>query len=178
MKTYLVVTIACPDRPGIVEKITEVIEGFSANWEESRMSRLGGDFAGIVRISVSQEKAEPLATALQALTDEEMTVTVKTTRPVEAEAQPRYSLYELRLTGADHEGIVHQVAGYLAERGINVENMETEVVHAPISATPLFHMEAQIKVPAELPLAELNANLRRIGDQLGVDVQVSEARQA
>ena len=56
MKTHLMVTITCPDRPGIVERVTEVIESFSANWEESRMARLGGDFAGIVRVSVPAEK--------------------------------------------------------------------------------------------------------------------------
>jgi glycine cleavage system regulatory protein len=178
MKAYLVVTVACPDRPGIVERITEVIERFSANWEESRMTRLGGDFAGIVKMSVPREKAEDLATALRALNDEDMTVTVKATRSVESDREQEYNLYELRLTGADHQGIVHEVSRYLAGQGINVENMETEVFRAPVSASPLFHMEAQLKVPAELPLAELNANLDRIGDDLGVDVHMSESRKA
>jgi glycine cleavage system regulatory protein len=172
MNTYLVVTITCPDRPGVVERITEVIVGFAANWEESRLARLGGDFAGIIKLSVAPEKVETLTQSLRALADEQMSVLVKTAQSVVADPLAGYCLYELRLVGADHEGIVHRVASYLAGQGINVENLETEMVLAPMSATPLFQMRAQIKVPPCLPLAELAANLERIGDALGVDIAV------
>jgi glycine cleavage system regulatory protein len=172
VKTYLVVTVTCPDRPGIVERITEVLVAHEANWEESRMARLGGDFAGIVLVSVGPAKAEALAAALRALSREQMTVVVKPTQPA-AGSVADGSLYHLRLTGADHEGIVHKVSAYLAGQGINVEAMETDVVPAPVSATPLFQMEAQIKVPARLTLADLQGNLEEIGDGLGVDIQVT-----
>jgi glycine cleavage system regulatory protein len=172
VKTYLVVTITCPDRPGIVERITEVLVAQEAIWEESRLARLGGDFAGIVLISVAPAKAETLAVALRALGSEQMTVVVKPTQPA-ADTVAGGTLYDLRLTGADHEGIVHKVSAYLASQGINVETMETEVVPAPMSATPLFQMEAQIKAPARLTLADLQENLERIGDELGVDIEVA-----
>ncbi len=171
MKSYFVVTITCPDRPGIVERITEVLVQQSANWEESRMARLGGEFAGMVLVSVAPDKADPLGAALRAMADDQMAVVVKPTHPA-AEASASGRLYELRLTGADHEGIVHKVSAYLASQGINVEAMETEVVLAPVSATPLFQMEAQIQVPSRLPLTELQGNLNRIGDELGVDIEV------
>jgi len=176
MKSYFVVTITCPDRPGIVERITEVLVQQAANWEESRMARLGGDFAGMVLVSVAPDKAASLAAALRALADEQMTVVVKPTQLAE-DASASGTLYELRLTGADHEGIVHKVSAYLASQGINVEAMETDVVPAPVTATPLFQMEAQIKVPPQLPLAELQGNLDRIGDELGVDIDVHSCGQ-
>jgi glycine cleavage system transcriptional repressor len=172
MKTSLVVTLTCPDRPGVVERVTDVVAGFSANWEESRMARLGGDFAGIVRISVPQEQANALTQALQSMADEEMTVIVKAARSAAADAQQAGILYDLRLTGADHEGIVHDVASYLAGRGINVETMDTNVVQAPISATPLFEMTAQIKAPPDLSLPDLKASLLRVAEDLGVDIEV------
>jgi glycine cleavage system regulatory protein len=177
MRTHLVVTITCPDRPGIVEQITEALVGFSANWEESRMARLGGDFAGIVKIGVSQEQADSLSEALRGLEDSETTVTVKVAHDPGASTLEGYALYELRLVGADHEGIVHTVSRYLVDQGINVEEMETQVVPAPMSASPLFQMEARIKVPPQLSLADLNANLQRIGEELGVDIEVGSCRE-
>ncbi len=176
MKSYFVVTITCPDRPGIVERITEILVEQGANWEESRMARLGGEFAGMVLVSVAPDKAEPLAAALRGLADQQLTVVVKPTQPADDVAAGGL-LYELRLTGADHEGIVHKVSAYLARQGINVEAMETDVVPAPVTATPLFQMEAQIKVPAQLTLAELRGNLDRIGDELGVDIEVHSSGQ-
>jgi glycine cleavage system regulatory protein len=171
MKAYLVATITCPDQPGIVEQITKVLVEHSANWEESRMARLGGDFAGIIRIGVPVDQAEVLAERLRALGDDRRTVTVKRTGGDES-ASREGQLLRLRLTGADHEGIVHTVSAYLASRGINVETMETEVTHAPVTASPLFHMSADIKVPFGLPRGELQEHLHRIGAELGVDIEI------
>ena len=60
MKSFLVVTITCPDRPGIVERVTDVVVAHGGNWEESRLARLGGDFAGIAMVSVPSERADEL----------------------------------------------------------------------------------------------------------------------
>jgi glycine cleavage system regulatory protein len=175
MKTHLIVTITCPDRPGIVEQITEVLVRFSGNWEESHFARLGGDFAGIVRISAAADNADALAAALTALRSDQMTVTVKKGQPPAAGEPAGHTLGELKLSGADHEGIVHSVAAFLASRQINVETMETEVVLAPISATPLFHMEARIKIPPGTSLPDLDTALQQIGEELGVDIALSSA---
>ena len=172
MKTNLVVTVTCPDRPGIVERLTEVLVAHSANWEESRMARLGGDFAGIVKVSVPAEDAAPLTAALRAMADEQMAVVVKATEPAPPAAPAGYCLCDLHLTGADHEGIVHKVSAYLASQGINVESMETRVSRAPMSAAPLFHMNALLKVPAGVAAESLADGLRQIGESLGVDIEL------
>jgi glycine cleavage system regulatory protein len=177
MKKHLVVTITCPDRPGVVERITQTVVDHSANWEDSRMARLGGDFAGIVKISVAEERVGALIEALQALADDQTAVIVKTTDADIEEGNQQFSLWELRLAGADHEGIVHKVSAYLASEGINVESMETTVVPAPITGSPLFHMDAVIKVPSNHSLSELNEKLGQIGEELGVDVGVVPCRE-
>ena len=156
MKTYLVVTITCPDHPGIVERITEQVVNHSANWEDSRMARLGGDFAGIVLISVAPANAETLTEALLALSDEQTTVEVKATHEEPSAAPLEHQLLDLSLSGADHEGIVHRISAYLAGQGINVESMDTSVEPAPVTASPLFHMNAVIKVRGDLALNEGN----------------------
>ena len=79
------------------------------------------------------------------------------------------------MTGADHEGIVHKVSAYLAGQGINVESMETTVSRAPMSAMPLFHMEAIVKIPSGLSVDELRRSLRHIGEDLGVDIDVDRS---
>jgi glycine cleavage system regulatory protein len=172
MKNFLVATITCPDRTGIVERITATLVEFSANWEESRMARLGGQFAGVVKISVPDARTQALVEALHALSDEHMTIVVRATAPVSQELPAGFTMYALRLAGGDHEGIVHTVAAYLVERGINVESMETEVIPAPITAAPLFHMQAVIRVPVDVAREELQANLHQIGDELGVDIEI------
>ncbi len=177
MKNFLVVTITCSDRPGIVERVTDVVVTHRGNWEESRLARLGGDFAGIVMVSVPSERADELTTALAALANDEMTIAVKDTSPIAPAKRTGHVLCSLRLEGADHEGIVHDVSAYLAKQGINVETMETGVVPAPMTATPLFHMEARLDVPPSLTIDELRENLLLIAEQLGVSIDVVPAQE-
>lgn len=172
MKTYLIVTITCPDRPGIVERITQRAVTHAANWEDSRLARLGGDFAGIVKLTVDSAHAERLTQALLALADQETTILVKATHEDLAQPPTGHTLLQLQLFGADHEGIVHKVAAYLAGHGINVETMDTSISRAPMSAAPLFQMNAVIRVPAGLSAEELGNSLRLIGNEMGVDIDL------
>lgn len=176
LKTHLLITLTSPDRPGIVERVTEVVTAHGGNWEECRMAHLGGDFAGIVKVSVANENSDRLGEALRALADEQLTVAVRVTDAGVAEAKQSLGFLTLKLEGADHEGIVHKVSAFLAEQQINVETMETEIVHAPITASPLFQMEAQIKPPAGLSLESLTASMESIGEEMGVDITITAGK--
>ena len=171
MKTFFVITVTCPDRPGIVERVTEVIVAHGGNWEASRMAHLGGEFAGMVLVSVAADRADALAQSLRELAEPPMTVAVKVTQPPSTSVAGLRD-YRFQLTGADHEGIVHTVAAYLASQGINVEDMETDVVSAPVTASPLFRMVAQLHVPQRLTDECLRANLADIADREGVDIEI------
>ena len=59
--TSLVVTVIGPDRPGIVRLLSDRAQRFGANWAASRLSRLAGEFAGMVHFEVPRENADALA---------------------------------------------------------------------------------------------------------------------
>jgi glycine cleavage system regulatory protein len=176
MKAHIIATIVCPDRPGIVERLTEVARVHSANWEQSRMARLGGDFAGIVALSVVSDRADALAEALRSLADDHTTVTVRVTSHLVPQELAAHLPYRLTLSGADHVGIVNQVARAIAAKGVNVEELETEVVPAPVTGAPLFRMEALLLAPPSVTLASLRSELARLADELAVDLDVEPAR--
>ena len=76
-KEYLVITTVGRDKVGTVEMITDVIVKHSANIEESRMARLGGEFAVIMLLSVPAEERQALTVNLQALEDKGLTTISK-----------------------------------------------------------------------------------------------------
>jgi glycine cleavage system regulatory protein len=53
MPVEMVLTIISKDRPGLVQTLAQVIADHSGNWIDSSMARLGGEFAGILRVDVS-----------------------------------------------------------------------------------------------------------------------------
>lgn len=172
MKRNLIVTVVCPDRPGIVDRLTGIIYRFGGNWEESRMARLGGDFAGIVKVSVAEANADALAHALIDETRDEMSVSIKSTAAAKDEPPSEASTCAVRVSGADHEGIVHTITHYLASAGVNVLSMETGVTPAPITGSPLFHMNATLAFPAGVASDDIKRNLDRICREQGVEVEM------
>ena len=47
MPVSLALTMTGPDKPGLIEALSSTLATHGANWQESRMATLGGQFAGI-----------------------------------------------------------------------------------------------------------------------------------
>src|SRR5215212_1174741 len=82
MRVSLVLTVIADDKPGIVERLSDQILEAGANWEESRMARLGGQFAGLLRVSIDSDRADALAARLQTL-DPSLTLVIERSADVQ-----------------------------------------------------------------------------------------------
>jgi glycine cleavage system regulatory protein len=172
MQVPLVMTIIGPDRTGLVESVARVVAEQGGNWLESRMCRLGGEFAGILRIELPVEKRQGLIDALQTLQGRGLTVVV---RPGEAAAVPtvgRQARFEV--VGHDRPGIVRQITAALAGAGVNVEELSSECVSAPMSGEMLFKANARLQLPDGCNVAALKTELEKIAGDLLVDISFAE----
>ncbi len=169
MQLPLVLTLVGTDRPGLVESVARVVADHDGNWLESRLCRLGGQFAGIVRILTRTERRAALTAALHALAAEGLTVEIFEDAPA---ARPVASgrAAQLELVGQDRPGIVRQVSATLAARGVNVEELATECVSAPMSGETLFQARAKLRLPDNCDVAALRAELERLAADLLVDI--------
>lgn len=176
MNTDIVLTLTGPDRVGLVEAVTKVLLERGGNVETSRMARLGGAFAILMQAAMPADKVDGIEDAFKSLSDEGYKITVAQFDGVVHAAPAGARAYQITVIGADHEGIVYQVAQSLAQRGINIESMETETKQAAMSGDPLFSMKAQVSVPPGLNDNEWRDALEDAGRQLNVDIDVSEAK--
>lgn len=173
MKEHILVTAVGEDRPGIVSHLAEVITRHGANLEDSRMTVLGGEFAAIALVTVPDGKLPDLQKDLESLAEEKIIVSTKKTKAPDASRFKGYTTYQVCLTGADHEGIVHKISSYLKNQNINIQSMETELVPAPETGTPLFSMNAIVSVPPAISFKKLNDELDALGQEEAVEVDVA-----
>ena len=171
MKTQLVLTIIGPDRPGLVELVSRTLVDFGANWESSRMARLAGKFAGILRASVPAAQAANLSSALRALREQGLTIVVEDTEENAPHGDLNPPLH-LELTGTDREGIVREVTRVLTSQNVNVEELVTERTEAPMSGAFLFIASARLRTPPGTTLDSLRRSLETIADDLAVEITV------
>jgi len=175
MRTSLVLTVIGDDKPGIVEQLSDQIVATGANWEESRMARLGGKFAGLLRITVDSDRADSLAAGLRRSGTEGLTVVVERSGEQTAGS---YRTVLLELLGQDRQGIVRDISRVLAQRQVNIEELETDVTSAPMSGESLFRARARLGVPAMVTTEMLRDLLEGIAGELMVDLALEDSSNA
>ena len=168
MTTNLVLTVIGDDKPGLVEALSRAIASNSGNWLESSMSQLAGKFAGILRVSVADTAAEKLIAALQNLSPD---LKLLIERAAADGAGDSSLSVALNLVANDRPGIIREISRALAGLSINVENLSTRCVSAPMSGETLFKAEALLKVPAGFKLERLQLELEDLADDLIVEIQ-------
>ena len=172
MRTSLVLTVIGADRPGIVEQLSDQVLAAGANWEESTMARLAGQFAGLLRVSVDTDQADRLAAGLRALSSADLTIVVQRSGDVDA---GRSLLLTLEIVGSDRPGIVRDISHVLARQGINIEELETSVTGAAMSGELLFRARARVRLPETRSVGEIREVLEALAGNLMVDLVFDDA---
>jgi glycine cleavage system regulatory protein len=168
MRTTLLLTAVGTDRTGLVESLAQRVAAAGGNWEEGRLARLAGQFAGVVLVSIDSARTDHLIASLRELEGSGLQVTARTvTAPATATAGTRV---RLTVTGGDRPGIVRDVSRILAERGVNVEELESQMASAPMSGERMFVARARLLVPAHVELSHLRTALEALGSELMVDL--------
>lgn len=167
MTTPLVLTVISADKPGLVESIAQAITRHGGNWLESRMARMAGQFAGILRVDIATDKVDALRLDLDALKAQEINIQVTVSGMAD---EGEHRVLQLSLVGNDRPGIVHEVSQILVRHGVNVEELETQCTPAPMSADMLFRAQARLGVLPQTDLAALRDDLENLADDLMVEL--------
>jgi glycine cleavage system regulatory protein len=172
MQVPLVMTVIGRDRTGLVESVARLVAEHGGNWLESRMCRLGGEFAGILRVHVPMEKKAALEQALAKMPD--LSVVVHGDNAAEITGGLR--LASLEVVGQDRPGIVREFTRALAAQGVNLEELATECISAPMSGEPLFQARAKLMLPEGLTVGALRKSLEQAVGGLTVEVSLAELK--
>jgi glycine cleavage system transcriptional repressor len=166
------VTAIGRDRPGIVAAISGVFAELGANIEDARMTILRGNFA-VMLIAALPEGADQaqLEARLTQVKEELGLEAVAVNRVEEAERPPRPT-HALTVYGADHPGIVYAVSAELAERGVNITDLEARLTVS--GRRPIYTMMMELELPSKADPEELRRALVAVGSEAGVDVSLRE----
>ena len=172
-------TVIGQDQPGLVEAISAAVDQHQGNWEESRMARLAGQFAGILKIEIEPSQLSCFKTALEALTAKGLNVHIvdqaDSNTTLEAANTETGRRIKLELVGNDQEGIVHRISSTLAAHKINVESFESHCESAPWSGEKLFKATAELTAPPDMNTEALQSDLEKIAAALMVDFTLNQS---
>lgn len=174
MNLPVVMTIIGQDQPGLVEAVAALIEKHQGNWEESRMARLSGQFAGILKIHLEESRLAAFQSDLEALKSRGLSVVV-VDQAESVPTTPPGRQVRLDIVGHDQEGIVHRISHTLAKHTINVESFESNCESAPWSGEKLFKANIELRIPDQLDIEALRSDLEKIAQELMVDFSLNQS---
>lgn len=172
MTVSLIVTLIGTDRPGLVNAVAERAAACGASWLESSMAHLAGKFAGIVRLEVAAADAAGLESALRELAAQGLNLSIE--RAEHAAPGGKQRLIRMALIGHDRPGIVREISAALARHGASISKLETACESASFSGEPLFRAALEVRVPATVEPAQLQAELEALANELMVDLNLED----
>ncbi|MBN2091544.1 hypothetical protein JW964_18165 [candidate division KSB1 bacterium] len=172
MKTFIVVSAIGKDRPGLVNRISHEIKLKGGNIEVQRSVKMADEFALILLVSLEKnaENVESLIQGLTGLKTENFFIYARKAMGATAEIPSRAQYAILLAEGVDQIGIIDEITLLLLENNINIDAMDYDVSHAPMTGMELFQMEAKIVIPPTINITELKTKLKEMENRLNIDI--------
>lgn len=172
MRSFVVFSCMGPDRPGLAKEISEFFTARGINIERSRGCVLGNEFGMIILTSGLTDNIERFIGELDSLRKKTgLDIYVRKTKaPTHREVMPSIP-YKLIATSLDHPGIVHQICKVLYGKGINIDDMSSNVDSNPVTGANIFQMTCFFSVPPTVKIIDLKNDFSRISDDYNIDIR-------
>jgi glycine cleavage system transcriptional repressor len=172
MDQFAIVTAFGQDRQGIVALMADSLYRLGCNIEDSCMTRLRGEFTMMLMVRLPGGiDAETLGNRLTTATTSLDLAVLCRSLPDQAAARraaPELPTFMLSVYGADHPGIVAQVARTVAQHEGNITDMNTRVIGS--GDVPVYVMVLEIQLPQARQADPLRQALEQLKPLLGVDL--------
>jgi glycine cleavage system transcriptional repressor len=168
MKNYIV-TVTAADQVGIVHSVAGTLRARGGNILELSQTVMRGYFTIILEVEFRGSLSpKALAGALTADGERfDLTVAVIEVDPGQREAAVSGGdRFILTVLGDDAPGSIHEIAGRLSARGVNIVDL-----HARVDG-PRFALVMEAFLPPDLAPGTVRADLERYGREHGLEVYV------
>lgn len=167
-KKWYMVTLIGKDRPGIVAHVTAALYEGGSNLGETSMMRLGGNFSIMMMVELPGSKKDlhnQLSTVTESLGLHLHIDKIDAKLHEHIIPDVRISVY-----GADRAGIVSKVTSALAEAGLNILDLESDVAGDKNKPLYIMHIEGQ----ATEGIQSLESALQIVKDEHDIDAELVE----
>ncbi len=165
-----ILTVVTQDQIGIIAGIAGALDEAGVRLMELSQTVVRDYFTIILAISLPKGgDTQTLSTNIRQRIGSNVAVTLVRYEPT-GQSPQKGERYILTATGIDHPGNVHTITGIIAEYGGNITDLSTRVVDNYLS------MIAEIDVPAELLLDQLQSALQSAGAKIDLKLRLQHNR--
>ena len=171
----LVLSALGEDKPGLVNELTRCVLSSGCSVLDSRMAVLGGNFALLLQVGGNWNNIAKLENQITTL-ESDLGLTITSRRTSLQTAGTDMLPYGVDVVALDQPGLVHNLAKFLSQRNINIQEMVTSSYPAAHSGTPMFSVHMTVDIPASTQISTLREEFMELCDQLNLDAVIEPAK--
>jgi len=164
MNTQFITTIFGEERSGIMKSLAQKTNELGGRWIDSRVSHLGGHFAGIIKIEIATDRAQTLKDFISKL------------EHVNAEfaecndLKHQYQLWSLTFESEDRAGLIDQISQILSEFAIDIDDMESHRYPIVELGKNVLSAYFALRAPLDFNPSSLSEKLQSIDANAGIEL--------
>ena len=162
----IIITALGNDSPGLVNKITSVINQNNGNIENSKMIKIKNQFALIIDFSLL-ENLDLIKSELNNI--KKLNIFYQSAEDLN-DSDRTFATYFIK--GSDDQGIVDKVSEFFSNKDINITEIETFIEQAPITGSPLFNMKITIEYSDSTNIDKIDKQISEICSNLNLDIYI------
>lgn len=166
----LVLTVVGDDRVGLVGALAQKVADAGGNWEQSELAELAGAFAGIVLVTVPDERTVEFTASLQTL--DGLLKVAAHSRPRTEDATDAHTL-AFTVLGNDRPGIVRDVTAAIAAHALSIDAFRSRTLAAPMAGGTLFEATVEVSVPNGVDAGAITRALEDLAGEIQVDLTLA-----
>ena len=166
MKSTFIQTISGPDSLGIIKSLAHTTRGLGGEWLTSKVMKLNGQFAALMKVSIDQENEAALKAELE---KQFPNLTFAHAEIVESKTQPA-KIINLEIDCKDRPGLTKDITNILSNLDLTVENMEFNRFHVSSIGEAVFSAKLALAVPEDTSSEDLAEEIETLSDDVRVNV--------
>lgn len=164
----VIITLVGKDRPGIVETVATFVFEANGNWLSSSLSKMAGQFAGIIQVQLPAEKITEVEDKIEQL--EFLQCLIKVDDNDTTEQALKY--FNIDIMGNDKPGIIQEVSAALAQVGASVVKLQSSCEPAPNWGGDLFKAHIVVAIDEHTDSDHISDRLEAIANDLVVELDL------
>ncbi len=166
MKSVFITTITGPDSAGIIKLVAEATRSLDGEWIASKVMKLGGHFAAIMKVSIGAANEFKL----KSLFDEQFPQLTFTHAEVSSQTDKPSQIVTFVIDCNDRAGLTREINDVLVDLNLVAENMECNRVHVSSIGAAVFTARLSMAVPQDMDSEALGGEIEALIDGVRVNV--------
>lgn len=165
---YLNIAFISADQYSVINDLIQLTAKHHCHVEESRITVLGSDFAGILRVGGNWNAIAKIEAALTKLKNK-ATFLLEVKRCDPWKLTGDHLPYLAQVVGLNTPGLIPAIARFYSDQQIQLIDLQTDPFKTSHSETTMITLSMRINIPAEINIADLRERFMILCDELNID---------